>query len=41
MNTANAIRTLSLFAQEGIVGVDGRKIKILDEEELTKISRLG
>ena len=41
MNTANAIRTLSLFAQEGIVSVDGRKIKILDEEELTKISRLG
>jgi CRP-like cAMP-binding protein len=41
MITGNAIRTLSQFAQEGIISVDGRKIKILDEEELTKISRLG
>ncbi len=41
MITANAIRTLSQFAQEGLIGVDGRKIKILDEEELTRISRLG
>lgn len=41
MITANAIRTLSQFAQEGLIGVDGRKIKILDEEGLMKISRLG
>lgn len=41
MTTSNAIRTLSQFASEGLIGVDGRKIKILDEEELRKISRLG
>jgi len=41
MTTSNAIRTLSQFGQEGVVSVDGRKIKILDEEELKKISRLG
>ena len=41
MTTANAIRTLSQFAQEGIISIDGRKIKILDEEELTKTSRIG
>ena len=41
MTTSNAIRTLSQFAQEGIVGVDGRKIKILNEEALMRISRLG
>lgn len=41
MTTSNAIRTLSQFAQEGVVSVDGRKIKILEEEELKKISRLG
>lgn len=41
MTTANAIRTLSQFAQEGIISIDGRKIKILDEDELVKISRIG
>ena len=41
MTTSNAIRTLSQFAQEGIISIDGRKIKILDEEEMTRISRLG
>ncbi len=41
MTTSNAIRTLSQFASEGIVGVDGRKIKILNEDELTRISRMG
>ncbi len=41
MTTSNAIRTLSQFAQEGIVSVDGRKIKILDETELMKVSRIG
>ncbi|MDR1678814.1 MAG: Crp/Fnr family transcriptional regulator [Prevotellaceae bacterium] len=41
MNTSNAIRTLSTFATEGIIAVDGRKIKIIDEERLHKISRLG
>jgi len=41
MTTSNAIRTLSQFAQEGIVSVDGRKIKILNEAELMKVSRIG
>ena len=41
MTTSNAIRTLSQFASEGLISLDGRKIKILDETELTRISRLG
>ena len=41
MTTSNAIRTLSQFALEGLIAIDGRKIKILDEEELIRISRLG
>ena len=41
MTTSNAIRTLSQFATEGLIALDGRKIQILDEEELTRISRLG
>lgn len=41
MTTSNAIRTLSQFASEGLISLDGRKIKILDEIELTRISRLG
>ena len=41
MTTSNAIRTLSQFAGEGLLAIDGRKIKLLDEEELTRISRLG
>ena len=41
MTTANAIRTLSQFQSEGLVSIDGRKIKLLDEEELGKISQMG
>lgn len=41
MTTSNAIRTLSQFAQEGLISVDGRKVTLLDEEELARISRLG
>ena len=41
MTTSNAIRTLSQFASEGLISLDGRKIKVLDEKELTRISRLG
>ena len=41
MTTANAIRTLSQFAEEGLIGIDGRKIRILNEAELRHISRLG
>ena len=41
MTTSNAIRTLSIFENERIISIDGRKIKIIDEEKLHKISRLG
>ncbi|MFA6727838.1 MAG: Crp/Fnr family transcriptional regulator [Prevotella sp.] len=39
MTTSNAIRTLSAFANEKIIAVDGRKIKIIKEKLLRKISR--
>jgi CRP-like cAMP-binding protein len=41
MTTSNAIRTLSNFANERLVTIDGRKIKIIDEEKLRKISKIG
>ncbi len=41
MTTSNAIRTLSTLAQEGVIGIDGRKIKILDLPKLERISELG
>lgn len=41
MTTSNAIRTLSQFASEKLIAIDGRKIKIIDEEKLKKISKIG
>ena len=41
MTTANAIRTLSSFSSEHLIATDGKKIKIINEEGLKKISRLG
>lgn len=41
MTTSNAIRTLTAFQDEGIISIDGRKIKILDLEELIHVSRIG
>ncbi len=41
MTTSNAIRTLSQFAQEQLIAIDGRKIQVLNEQELKRISRLG
>ena len=41
MTTSNAIRTLSAFANEKLIIVDGRRIKITDEEALRKISQFG
>lgn len=41
MTTSNAIRTLSNFANEKLITIDGRKIKIIDEEKLKKISKIG
>lgn len=41
MTTSNAIRTLSSFANENIIELSGRKIKIKDKYLLDKISNLG
>ena len=41
MTTSNAIRTLSTFANEKVISIDGRKIKILDVNKLERISKLG
>ena len=41
MTTANAIRTLSTFVDEKLISVDGRRIKILNEAQLRKISKFG
>jgi CRP-like cAMP-binding protein len=41
MTTSNAIRTLSTFAQEGVIAIDGRKIKITNLAKLERISDLG
>ena len=41
MTTSNAIRTLSAFVNERIIVVDGRRIKILNEPNLRKISKFG
>jgi CRP-like cAMP-binding protein len=41
MTTSNAIRTLSTFVTEKVIALDGRKIKVIDEEKLRKISKLG
>ena len=38
MTTSNAIRTLSQFATERLITIDGRKIKIIDEEKLSSRS---
>ena len=41
MTTSNAIRTLSSFATDKIIAIDGRKIKLINEEELKRISENG
>ena len=41
MTTSNAIRTLSGFVTDKLITVDGRKISILNESELRKISKSG
>lgn len=41
MTTSNAIRTLSTFVSEKILTVDGRRIKIINEPQLRKISKFG
>lgn len=41
MTTSNAIRTLSIFADEGLLEVRGRYIKFLDVKTLKRISENG
>ncbi len=41
MTTSNAIRTLSMFADEDIIALEGKKIKILNALKLERISKLG
>jgi CRP-like cAMP-binding protein len=41
MTTSNAIRTLTTFVAEHILVVDGRRIRIIDEPALRKISKYG
>lgn len=41
MTTSNAIRTLSNFAHEGVISLEGKKIKILDFNQLENISEIG
>lgn len=41
MTTSNAIRTLSGFVSQKIIIVDGRRIKIINEPMLKKISKFG
>ncbi len=41
MTTANAIRTLSTFVAEHLIVVDGRRIRIINESLLRKISKFG
>jgi len=41
MTTSNAIRTLSNFASEGILELNGKQIKLLDLDAIERISELG
>ncbi len=41
MTTSNAIRTLSTFASESLITLDGRKISILDMKKLERVSDMG
>ncbi|MCU0379363.1 MAG: Crp/Fnr family transcriptional regulator [Bacteroidales bacterium] len=41
MTTSNAIRTLSVFANESVIELEGKKIRIVDPGKLEKISHMG
>ncbi len=41
MTTSNAIRTLMTFVKEKLIFVDGRRIRIINEPVLRKISKFG
>ena len=40
MTTSNAIRTLSAFADEGLVAIEGRKVRIINEEGLERVAEI-
>ncbi len=41
MTASNAIRTLSNFDEEGIIAIEGKKIHVIDEPLLRRISKQG
>ncbi len=41
MTTSNAIRTLSAFAAENVIKVDGRRVSVSEFKQLRSISELG
>jgi len=41
MTTSNCIRTLSIMASEGIIALEGRKIRIIKNNQLEQISEQG
>ena len=41
MTTSNAIRTLSMFASESVIALEGKNISIVDQARLEKISQQG
>ncbi|MDR1592047.1 MAG: Crp/Fnr family transcriptional regulator [Prevotellaceae bacterium] len=41
MTTSNVIRTLAVFSSERIIEVHGRTVRILDEDKLRSVSKLG
>ena len=41
MTTSNAIRTLSTFVAERIIALDGRKIKLIDEDRRRNLGQDG
>ena len=41
MTTSNAIRTLSNFAEEKMIALEGKRIRIIDEKRLNKVSLQG
>lgn len=41
MTTSNAIRTLTSFVNEKLIIVDGRRIRVINEPQLRKISKFG
>jgi len=41
MTHTNAIRTMTIFAAEKVIALDGRKIRILNLQQLEKISQQG